>query len=237
MRPAALEAPLGLDDRLGRLERRPELLEQSRGHDDSFPAVPGSRIRACTENIAGKSQAAGDVYCLHVRIRTIGHGTRPLEELVRMLTAAGVETLVDVRRFPGSRRNPQFGRETLAAAVEEAGIAYRHAQELGGRRSGEPGEERFGCIRVAAFRSYAARMAQPEWRATLEEELARPAPAFLCAETLWTRCHRRLIAELLHARGHRVEHLLTPARTEPHVPWPWAEARGGVLHLCGEPVA
>jgi len=92
---------------------------------------------------------------------------RPLEELVETLEGAGVRTLVDVRRFPGSRRNPQFNSSTVAAAVEEAGIAYLHAVELGGRRSGEPGEERFPCIRVAAFRSYAARMATDEWQTAL----------------------------------------------------------------------
>jgi uncharacterized protein (DUF488 family) len=156
---------------------------------------------------------------------------------VQLLADAGVRTLVDVRRFPGSRRNPQFAGATLASSVEAAGIAYRHAPELGGRRANEPGEERFECIRVAAFRSYAARMTTPAWQEALAAELARPAPAFLCAETLWTRCHRRLIAELLHARGHEVVHLLAPGRSEPHVPWSVAEARGGALFLCGERVA
>ncbi|HWH05556.1 MAG TPA: hypothetical protein VNT23_03870, partial [Gaiellaceae bacterium] len=69
------------------------------------------------------------------------------------------------------------------------------------------------------------------------EELEQPAPAFLCAETLWTKCHRRLIAEQLHARGHDVVHLLAPGRAEPHVPWSIAESRDGVLRLCGERVA
>ena len=78
-----------------------------------------------------------------------------------MLTASDVATVVDVRRFPGSRRHPHFARSALAASLATAGIAYRHAPELGGRRADEPGEERFGCIRVAAFRSYAARMTTP----------------------------------------------------------------------------
>jgi len=88
-----------------------------------------------------------------VTVWTIGHGTRPADELVSVLRAAGACTLVDVRRFPGSRRNPQFNEPALRAALEENEIAYLHAVELGGRRSGEPGEERFGCLRVAAFRS------------------------------------------------------------------------------------
>ncbi|HSC91735.1 MAG TPA: DUF488 domain-containing protein [Gaiellaceae bacterium] len=168
---------------------------------------------------------------------TVGHGARPLEELLETLREGGVRTLVDVRRFPRSRRHPQFDGETLAAAVEAAGIAYRHEPELGGRRSGEPGEERFACIRVAGFRSYAARMAAPEWQRALDRSLAEPAPAFLCAETLWWRCHRRLIAELLHARGHDVVHLLRPGHADPHRPWPVAEARDGRLYLCGALVA
>src|SRR5438046_2551311 len=96
-------------------------------------------------------------YATSVLLCSVGHGTRPLAELVEMIREAGVTRLVDVRRFPGSRRNPQFGREPLQAAVEAVGIEYRHEIELGGRRSGEPGEERFACLRVAAFRSYAAR--------------------------------------------------------------------------------
>jgi uncharacterized protein (DUF488 family) len=173
-----------------------------------------------------------------VRVLTAGHGTRPIEELLEMLGEAGVRTLVDVRRFPGSRRHPQFNQPALAAAVEAAGIAYRHAVELGGRRSGEPGEERFGCIRVAAFRSYAARMATAEWQEALARELEQPEPCFLCAETLWWRCHRRLIAELLDAGGHEVVHLLKPGHTERHRPWePISETRDGELYLCGELVA
>jgi uncharacterized protein (DUF488 family) len=173
-----------------------------------------------------------------VRVFTVGHGTRPIEELLEVLGEAGVQTLVDVRRFPSSRRHPQFNQPALAASAEGAGIAYRHAVELGGRRRGEPGEERFGCIRVAAFRSYAARMGEPEWQDALAAALAEAEPCFMCAETLWWRCHRRLIAELLDARGDEVIHLLKPGHSERHRSWePISETRDGVLHLCGEPVA
>jgi uncharacterized protein (DUF488 family) len=173
-----------------------------------------------------------------VRVFTVGHGTRPIEELLQVLEEAGARTVVDVRRYPSSRRHPQFNQAALAASLEEAGIGYRHAVELGGRRSGEPGEERFSCIQVAAFRSYAARMAAPEWQQALEAAFEEPEPCFLCAETLWWRCHRRLIAELLLARGLDVVHLLRPGHSEPHRPWePISETRDGVLYLCGEPVA
>ena len=177
------------------------------------------------------------VHPTNVRASTVGHGTRPVEELLEMLGEAGVRTLVDVRRFPSSRRHPQFNQPELAAALEAVGIAYRHAVELGGRRSGEPGEERFGCIRVAAFRSYAARMGTLEWQEALAATLEETEPCFLCAETLWWRCHRRLIAELLDARGNEVIHLLRPGHSEPHRPWePISETRDGVLYLCGERV-
>jgi uncharacterized protein (DUF488 family) len=170
-------------------------------------------------------------------VHTIGHGTRLLDELLECLRGARVETLVDVRRFPGSRRNPQFGQVRLREALDAAGLAYRHAVELGGRLAGDPGEERFECIRTAAFRSYAARMTSPEWQEALADALREPAPCFMCAETLWWRCHRSLIAELLVARGHTVVHLVRPGEQLPHSPSENAESRGEKLFLCGHFVA
>jgi uncharacterized protein (DUF488 family) len=172
-----------------------------------------------------------------VTVWTIGHGTRPAEELVSVLREAGVRTLVDVRRFAGSRHNPQFNEPALRTVLEEEGIAYRHAVELGGRLAGEPGEERFDCVRVAAFRSYAARMGTERWQAALAAALAEPLPCFMCSETLWWRCHRRLIAELLHARGTHVVHLFGAGKRQEHKPWLEAEARDGRLYLCGVLVA
>jgi uncharacterized protein (DUF488 family) len=172
-----------------------------------------------------------------MHVFTVGHGVRRVEELVATLQEAGVRTLVDVRRFPGSRRNPQFNQGPLGGALRENGIAYRHAVELGGRRSGEPGEDDFACIRVAAFRSYAARMRTEAWQSALATELAEPVPCFMCAETVWWRCHRRLIAELLTARGEQVVHLLGPGRREPHRLYDESEVRGGKLYLCGRLVA
>jgi len=174
---------------------------------------------------------------VRVIVWTIGHGTRPAEELVSVVREAGVCTLIDVRRFPGSRHNPQFNEPALRAVLEEGGIVYRHAVELGGRLAGEPGEDGFGCLRVAAFRSYAARMGTERWQAALAAALAEPAPCFMCSETLWWRCHRRLIAELLHARGEQVMHLLGPGKWQEHKPLLEAEARDGRLYLCGALVA
>jgi uncharacterized protein (DUF488 family) len=172
-----------------------------------------------------------------MKVFTVGHGRRPADELVETLLRAGVRTLVDVRRFPGSRRNPQFGQSALAETLADAGLTYRHAVALGGRLRGEPGEERFDCIGQAAFRSYAARMSTADWQEALAEALAEPAPCFMCAETPWQRCHRRFIAELLVARGHDVLHLLGPHEAQPHRMLEEAEARDGSLYLCGQLVA
>jgi uncharacterized protein (DUF488 family) len=170
-----------------------------------------------------------------VRIFTIGHGARAADELLTCLVEAGVQTLVDVRRFPGSRRHPQFNRDALERKLSDSGITYRHAEALGGRRSG--GAE-FDCIRVAAFRGYAAWMRTGQFAAALTDALAEPSPCLMCAETLWWQCHRRLIAELLDARGHEVVHLLRPGHPDRHRRWdPISETRDGVLYLCGERVA
>jgi len=167
-------------------------------------------------------------------IHTIGHGRRPAADLVECLLEAGVETLVDVRRFPWSRRNPQFSQATLAATLPGAGISYVHAPELGGLRTEEPGQELFACL--GQFAGYAARMRTRSWQAALDEALAQPASCLMCAETPWQRCHRRLIAELLVARGREVVHLIRPGVRERHNAHPAAEIRDGILHLCGQPV-
>jgi uncharacterized protein (DUF488 family) len=172
-----------------------------------------------------------------MRVFTIGHGKRPAAEFVACLLEAGAQTVVDVRRYPGSRRNPQFGGTTLAETLREAGIGYRHAVDLGGRLRGEPGEERFACIRTAGFRSYAARMGTESWEEALASALAEPEPCLTCAETHWSRCHRRLISELLIARGHDVTHLIRPGERHPHRLSDEADARDGRLYLCGELVA
>jgi uncharacterized protein (DUF488 family) len=172
-----------------------------------------------------------------VIVWTFGHGTRSIDEFTSVVREAGIVTLIDVRRFPGSRHNPQFNQPALRTALEQSGIIYQHAVELGGRLVGEPGEDAFDCLRVAAFRSYAARMGSERWQAALGVALAEPAPCFMCSETLWWRCHRRLIAELLHARGDRVVHLLGPGRQQEHKPLLEAESREGRLYLCGVLVA
>jgi uncharacterized protein (DUF488 family) len=172
-----------------------------------------------------------------MRVWTIGHGARTADELVATLHEAGVETLVDVRRFPDSRRNPQFSQAALGAELQSASITYLHAPDLGGRRYGVPGEDRFGCLRVPAFRSYAAWMSSSEWQHAIADALGRKKPCFMCAETLPWRCHRRLIADLLAARKVEVVHLLGPGATVEQRPFAEAEMRNGRLYLCGAFVA
>lgn len=168
---------------------------------------------------------------------TIGHGSRTAEELVDCVRAAAVRTLVDVRRVPGSRRHPQFSQAALATSLGGAGIAYVHAVDLGGRLHGEPGAERFACLAEEAFSSYAARMGSSAWQSALEAAVAEDAPCLMCAETAWWRCHRRLIADLLLARGVAVRHLGRRHEVEGHRLLGGAEARAGRLYVCGELVA
>ncbi len=172
-----------------------------------------------------------------MRMWTIGHGTRTSEDFVATLHQVGVETLVDVRRFPGSRRNPQFMQATVAEDLQHAEIAYLHLPDLGGRRSGVPGENLYACLRISSFRNYAAWMASSEWQAAIARALGLASPCFMCAETLPWRCHRRLIGDWLVARKLEVVHLLAPGSSVAHRPFAEAEFRNGRLYLCGKLVA
>jgi uncharacterized protein (DUF488 family) len=152
------------------------------------------------------------------RIHTIGHGNRTFDELVDALRAHGIAQLVDVRSFPGSRRNPQFGREALARTVPAAGIAYEWMKNLGGRRRSRPGSPNTGW-RVEGFRAYADYMDTPEFTAALDDliRIARERPtAYMCAERLWWQCHRRLISDALTVRGLEVLHILDAHKADPH---------------------
>jgi uncharacterized protein (DUF488 family) len=164
-------------------------------------------------------------------IYSIGHGTRSLEELIASLTGAGIRDLVDVRLFAGSRRHPQFGAKTLETALGESGVAYAHVPALGGRR--EPrADSPHRALRVAAFRGYADHMDTEEFAQGYERltSHARESPtAFMCAETLWWRCHRRLIADRLTVDGWSVTHLLGPGKSERHVLWDAARTTDGHL--------
>ena len=152
---------------------------------------------------------------------TVGHGSRSLDELVEVLRAAGIGRLVDVRRYPGSRRHPHFARASLAESIPRAGILYDfRGDELGGRRSPTP-VSRHPAWRDPSFRAYADYMDTPAFRDALRRlevaTVAGPPLALMCAETLWWQCHRRLIADALTVHGHEVIHLLRPEARQAHV--------------------
>jgi len=164
-----------------------------------------------------------------MRIFSVGHGARPLEELVATLAAGSVAHVVDVRSFPGSRRHPQFGKEALAASLPAHGIAYHWEPRLGGRRKPSASPSPNPAWQVDAFRHYADYMDTPEFAAGLAAllDLASAAPtAFMCAETHWSQCHRRLIADKLWALRHEVVHLIAPSRQELHHPPPFLRVDG-----------
>lgn len=134
------------------------------------------------------------------RIITIGHGTTPQDEFAQLLHQAGVQHLVDVRTAPGSRRNPQFAKDALAQWLPENDIGYRWEQRLGGWRKLAPDSPDI-AVRHPSFRAYAGHMRTPEFRAGIADLLAlaqqHTAVAIMCSETVWWRCHRRMIADYL----------------------------------------
>jgi uncharacterized protein (DUF488 family) len=155
------------------------------------------------------------------RIWSIGHGARPLEEFLSTVADAGIETLADIRSFPGSRRHPQFGAGPLAASLAERGTLYVHLPGLGGRRT-ERAESPHVALRVAAFRAYADHLETADFArdyARLTDLATGKRLAFMCAETLWWRCHRRILSDRLTVDGWEVTHLLATGKTEPHVLW------------------
>jgi uncharacterized protein (DUF488 family) len=159
----------------------------------------------------------GDVTPDATTLFTIGHSTRPLEELIALLARNGVTQLADVRTVPKSRRHPQFVREALAESLPRAGIAYRHFPGLGGPRKPRP-DSTNNAWRNAGFRGYADYMQSPPFAQALDDLLrwaARPT-AIMCAEAVWWQCHRQLIADALVARGVEVRHIVSAAAPEPH---------------------
>lgn len=153
-----------------------------------------------------------------VTVWTVGHSTRSAEEFREILLAHGIQVLVDVRSFPGSRRYPQFNRAALADSLQQVGIEYRHEPRLGGRRT--PRKDSHNTAwKNASFRAYADHMESEEFRKGVKDllELAANArTAVMCAEALWWRCHRRLISDYLKTEGHEVIHILDRNKTQEH---------------------
>lgn len=149
---------------------------------------------------------------------TIGHSTRSADEFRHTLAAYDIQALIDVRRFPGSRRLPQFGSDVLARDLDDAGVAYEWLASLGGRRRASPDSVNTAW-RNEAFRAYADHIASEEFAEGLFE-LSMIAQglrtAIMCAEVLWWRCHRRLISDVLVSVGTEVVHIRDEKHSELH---------------------
>ena len=152
-------------------------------------------------------------------IWTVGHGTLSASAFVALVAEAGLEVVVDVRRFPGSRRHPHFASEEMARWMPESGLGYEWLPSLGGRRKASPESPNTG-LRNDQFRAYADHMATAEFQAGVAALLAEAGTrrlAVMCAESVWWRCHRRLLADhLCLVEGWDVEHLMHDGRLVPH---------------------
>lgn len=164
-----------------------------------------------------------------MRIFSVGHGARTFAELLATLAGGDVKTIVDVRSFPGSRRHPQFRRDELPRALAAAGLAYHWEPRLGGRRKATRSPSPNPSWKVDAFRNYADHMDTPEFAAGLAQLLtlaARSPTAFMCGETHWSQCHRRLLSDKLWTLRHDVMHLIRPDKSELHHPPPFLRVDG-----------
>ena len=171
-------------------------------------------------------------------IYTIGHSTRPLEEMISLLKAHGVEQVVDIRTVPRSRRHPQYARESLERSLPAAGMGYRHMPGLGGLR--KPRRESVNTAwQNDSFRGYADYMQTSDFEAALDELIrisigpGAPATAIMCAEAVWWRCHRQLVADALVARGIPVRHIASRTSAPVHTLTDFARAEGGKVTYPG----
>jgi uncharacterized protein (DUF488 family) len=159
---------------------------------------------------------------------TFGHGTASAERIAELLGSAGVSALVDVRTAPGSRRHPHVARAEMERWLPEHGIAYRWEKRLGGFRRPSPDSPDVAW-REPMFRGYAEHMRRPDFLAAIDEVIAGAAPghlAVMCSESVWWRCHRRLIADFAEiARGVPVRHLMHDGRLAEHRPSPGVRLR------------
>lgn len=153
------------------------------------------------------------------QILTVGHSTHPIEEFIQLLQSAEVTSVVDVRSLPGSTKYPQFNQENLMPVLENAGISYVRIEKLGGLRKKTPeiSDDVNAFWENKSFRRYADYALTQNFRegfAELEELIGSgKLPAVMCAEAVWWRCHRRIIADYLLAHKHRVSHLMPQGKT------------------------
>jgi uncharacterized protein (DUF488 family) len=162
---------------------------------------------------------------------TIGHSTHPIDELIALLREHGVERVADVRRFAGSRKNPQYNPDALAASLAARGIDYVACPALGGRRKPRP-DSPHSAWRNEAFRGYADYMDTDEFRAAAAQLAAiarEERTAIMCAEGVWWRCHRSMIADWFKAHGWTVMHIMGAGAAKEHPYTPVAKIEDGEL--------
>jgi uncharacterized protein (DUF488 family) len=151
-------------------------------------------------------------------IYTIGHSTHTVENFIKMLRSFGIQMLVDIRRFPASRKYPGFNKDVLATELEKYGINYIHLEDLGGRRPVK--KDSINTLwRNRSFQGYADYMQTPSFKTAIRrlEEIGLQQPtAYMCAEALWWRCHRSMVSDYLKAKGWRVLHIMAPGKIEEH---------------------
>lgn len=151
-------------------------------------------------------------------IYTIGHSTHSIEDFIEMLQSFDIRILADIRRFPSSRKYPQFNKENLDAALKRNGIAYKHLEDLGGRRAVQKDSDN-SRWRNASFRGYADYMETESFKKAMTglEVMALKHPvAYMCSEAVWWRCHRSLVSDYLKAKGWTVLHIMAAGKAEEH---------------------
>ena len=171
------------------------------------------------------------------RLYTIGHSTRTLQDLIETLQAHSIETLVDIRAFPMSRRLPQFNRESLEESLPEAGIAYLWMKTLGGYRKKTRDDSPHVAMRNDSFRNYADYMLTPEFEKAMADLIAMAEAsrtAYMCAERVYFHCHRMLVSDWLVAHGHEVMHIDGTGPLKPHRLTAEARMIGGKLIYRGD---
>lgn len=169
-------------------------------------------------------------------IWTIGHSNHSIDHFISMLSASSISLVADVRRFPGSRRQPQFARENLAQALAAAGIKYQHFPDLGGRRTSRAPNSPNMAWRVESFNVYADHMLTPQFQAALvelEHLATAKATTIMCAEAVPWRCHRRLIADALVARKWSVLDIYDINKVKEHQFTEFAHVENGLVTYPG----
>lgn len=164
-------------------------------------------------------------------IYTIGHSTHSLKDFISMLKSFDIETLVDIRNYPGSKRYPHFNKEALEISLPENKIKYIHFKELGGRRKADLNSKNTAW-RNAAFRGYADYMETPEFESAinvLQKIAAEKLTAYMCAEALWWSCHRSMVSDYLKIREWKVLHIMNKDKSEEHPYTSAATVTNGIL--------